>query len=114
MVALVEIQDQLDGTDGFAVQSRDGRVGTVEEIWLDRSEKPCALAVRTPDGRRGLLLGEQVITIDREGQWVVVSPDAELRELDAPRLALDGRTRVAASWQTTGKFLSRPYDRRRR
>ena len=65
MIAFAETHHPFDGTDGFTVECRDGRVGSVEEIWLDPSGRARALVVRPPDGKRGVLLHEHVITIDR-------------------------------------------------
>jgi hypothetical protein len=39
----------LESCDGFAVETPDGLLGWVEETWLDRSDHPAALAVRTSD-----------------------------------------------------------------
>jgi len=90
----------LRNADGYMVESPHGDVGEVEEVWLD-PDGPCALAVRVKDGRRALLLDRDVLAVDREHRWVVVPEDAQLLELDAPRLRTDGAT-PAASWSTTG------------
>ena len=107
---------ELRDTDGYVIESPNGDVGLVEEVWLN-GEGPCALAVRLEDGRRALLLDRDVLTIDREHHWVVVPEDTRLLELDMPRLAaLDGE--LAALWATTGEVVTtapppRPRARRR-
>jgi hypothetical protein len=106
MAAIAGEDQRLVETDGFVVESSDGDVGLVEEVWLGEANEPHALAVRTTEGRHGLLLGEDVLAVDRENHWVVVSPETVLLELGAPRLQTaqeeDGATRQTASWTTTG------------
>jgi hypothetical protein len=94
----------LRNADGYVVESAHGDVGEVEEVWLD-PDGPCALAVRVKDGRRALLLDRDVVTVDPEHRWVVVPEEAQLLELDAPRLSADGGT-PAASWSTTGNRIA--------
>jgi len=93
----------LRNADGYVVESPHGDVGEVEEVWLDHDD-PCALAVRVKDGRRALLLSRDVVAVDREHRWVVVPEEAELLELDAPRLRAGDAP--AASWSTTGNVVS--------
>ena len=100
MTTLVRTTD-LHETEGFDLESADGAIGRVEEVWLGPGEEPQALAVRMTDGSRALLLEENVVAVDREHHWVVVGPHPELLELDAPRLESTGG-RPAASWATTG------------
>jgi hypothetical protein len=100
LTAAAHVQPELSDTDGYVVESPDGDVGRVEEIWLD-GDGPCALAVRLEDGRRALLLGRDVLTVEREHRWVVVPEDVRLLELDVPRLAMQ-EGNLAASWATTG------------
>jgi hypothetical protein len=94
---------ELRTTDGYVVESPHGDVGRVEEIWLD-GNGPQALAVRLEDGRRALLLERDVLSVDREHEWVVVPEDARLLELAAPRLTSD-HGRLSASWATTGEVV---------
>ena len=103
MTTLVHTTD-LHDTEGFDLESVDGAIGRVEEIWLGPGEEPQALAIRITDGSRALLLDEDVVAVDREHRWVVVGPDPGLLELDAPRLASTGG-RPAASWATTGVVI---------
>jgi hypothetical protein len=95
---------ELQSCDGFAVEGRGGVLGWVEETWLDASGHPGALAVRTPDGRRALLLTDAVTAVDPGTQEVLVEADTTLLELDAPRLEDDGGA-VAALWRTTGAVV---------
>src|SRR5206468_4422872 len=75
----------LEESEGYTVESPNGSIGWVEEVWLGERSEPHALAMRTIDGTRALLLAEQVAAVDREHGWVVVEPDPRLRELDPPR-----------------------------
>jgi hypothetical protein len=103
---------RLHGTDGYVVETAAGDVGWVEELWLGEEDEPRAVAVRTSDGRHGLLLDEQVLAVDRENHWIVVPPEPTLLELDAPRIVADGST-PSASWTTTGAEFPAPARRRR-
>jgi hypothetical protein len=95
---------ELRSCDGFTVEAPDGCLGWVEETWLDSGDHPGALAVRTPDGRRALLLAEAVQAVDADAQEVLIASDAALLELDAPRIAsADGG--VVASWRSTGETV---------
>ncbi len=78
---------ELQSCDGFTVEAPGGLLGYVEETWLDGSDHPGALAVRTCDGRRALL-----------------PADVRLLELDAPRIASSDGT-LAAAWRTTGAVV---------
>jgi hypothetical protein len=90
----------------FVVESADGELGRVEEIWLGPDEEPQAVAVRMNDGNRVLLLDEDVEAVDRERRWVVARPGADLLELEFPRLAArDPEGHLAASWSTTGSVV---------
>src|SRR6266542_4410882 len=103
--------EHLRDADGFLVESADGDVGWVEEVWLDDHDEPRALALQTLDGRHALLRAEDVLAVDPEQHWVVVPVGQELLELDAPRVT-SGNGRVVASWRTTGAVLSAPSEPR--
>ena len=103
-MASAQTYDELRDADGFVVESSAGDIGWVEEVWIGESGDPQALAVRTADGRHGLLLPTEVLAVDREQRWVVVPPEPGLLELDAPRVTGVGSARtepLAASWTTT-------------
>jgi hypothetical protein len=101
----VEQLERLAGTDGFVVESSEGELGWVEEVWVGDGNEPRALAVCTGDGKRGLILAKDVLAVDRDNDWVIVRPQPELLELSAPRLALVDDGTVAASWATTGQTI---------
>jgi hypothetical protein len=118
MTATESPERTLAGTDGYVVESTEGDLGWVEEVWIDEANEPGALAVLTNDGRHGLLRSEDVVAVDREYRWVVVQSDPELLELDPPRMVEsnegDEPGRLAASWTTTGDVLRLAPRRRRR
>jgi hypothetical protein len=104
MSTLAEAHERLRETDGFVVESPAGDIGWVEEVWLGEEGWPRALAVRTGDGRHGLLRDEDVVAVDREKRWVVVPEEPTLLALEAPRLsASDG---LVASWRATDERLA--------
>jgi hypothetical protein len=109
MVAVVPEDPRLYDTEGFVVESSEGDLGWVEEVWVGDANEPRALAVRTAEGRHGLLLGAEVLAVDRENHWVVVPPRPALLELARPRLVSEGgggsETAISASWATTGEVL---------
>src|SRR5215831_4727434 len=100
MVTATETNERLLETDGYVVESAAGDLGWVEEVWIDDEGEAEAVAVRTADGRHGLLLADDVLTVDRESRWVVVDEDTKLLELAAPRLNREGG-RLTSSWGTT-------------
>jgi hypothetical protein len=111
MAAVVE--RRAADCDGFRVESPNGLVGWVEETWRSATGESTALAVRTIDGRRGLLLVEDIETVLDESEEVVVGSHSALLELDAPRVDTivnggGGPSVVSASWQTTGATLEPP------
>jgi hypothetical protein len=95
---------QLHSCDGFTVESPDGCLGWVEETWLDSDDHPAAVAVRTADGRRALLLAEAVEAVDPDAQEVLVGAGVDLLALEPPRLASADGT-VAATWRATSEHL---------
>jgi hypothetical protein len=92
---------QLQTCDGFTVESPDGCLGWVEETWLGADGHPAALAVRTADGRRALLLTDEVLAVDPDAQEVLVGEDADLRALEPPRLT----SADTATWHATDEHL---------
>lgn len=108
MAISAEASPRLYDTDGFLVESPAGDLGWVEEVWLGDGGEPKAVAVRTADGRHGLLLDEDIVSVDREQRWVVVPEEPKLLELGAPRIAPESSSRgaLAALWATTGSALT--------
>jgi hypothetical protein len=102
---------ELRGTDGFVVESPEGGLGFVEEVWLDDHGQPHALAVTTTDGRHGLLLRDEVVAVDQENRWVVVGHSPTLLELQPPRIeegVEGGGQPLVARWETTGEVVPAP------
>ena len=99
---------ELTGCEGFRVEAPPGLLGWVEEPWLGAGGEPAALAVRMIDGRDGLLLREDVESVVREHELVVMRGEARLLELDAPRLDPASQNGLTASWRTTGETLDPP------
>ncbi len=101
------LRHELLASDGFQVVAPDARVGTVEEIWLGKDGEPTGVAIRARDGRRGLVLVDDVAGLDADRRWLVVGPDAEVLELELPRIVrpADGSGRVQAAWSTNGTTL---------
>jgi hypothetical protein len=86
------------------VESAERLLGWVEETWLGASDEPVALAVRTVDGRDGLLVAEDVEAVARESELVTMRPGTRLLELQLPRVEASGN-RLVASWRATGDPL---------
>jgi hypothetical protein len=79
--------DRLREVEGFRVESPDGELGWVEEIWVGNDDEPCALAIQTTNGRHALVLGNEVVAVHRDRHWLVVVPRAAaLRELAPPHV----------------------------
>jgi hypothetical protein len=101
----------LSRCEGFRVESPPGFHGWVEETWLGAADEPAALAVRMVDGRDGLLLAEDVETLDRDRRLLAMRPDARLLELDPPRIDTESANGISASWRTTGELSELPVSR---
>lgn len=97
---------RLSACDGFRVEAPRGLLGWVEEAWLGADDEAAALAVRTLDGQRGLLLADDVVSVLDDEETVVIEAGARLLELRAPRL--DGNPPFRASWSTTGATIDPP------
>jgi hypothetical protein len=102
------VRRELNGCEGFRLESPEGLLGWVEESWLGASEEPVALAIRTIDGRDGLLLAEDVEAVAHESELLTMRADARLLELDIPRVETASASGLAASWRTTGELLEPP------
>ena len=96
---------QIGTCDGYTVEAPAGCLGWVEETWLDADGRPAAAAVRTPDGRRGLLLLDAVQAADPDAQELIVGGDTTLLELEAPRIAHDGGA-VTATWRASAEPMA--------
>ena len=102
------VPGRLLGGDGVRVGSREGLLGWVEEAWLGPSGEQTALAIRTIDGRRGLLVAGEIETIILEDELVVMRRGGRLLELDVPHVEkalVEGVAVLSASWETTGEVL---------
>lgn len=99
------VRRELAGCEGFRLDSPEGLIGWVEETWLDASGEPVALAIRTVDGRDGLLLAEDVDHLDPDSEQLDMRAGASLLELEAPRVEAASSNGLAASWRTTGTPL---------
>jgi hypothetical protein len=102
------VRDELAACEGFRVESPLGLLGWVEETWLGAEGETVALAVRTIDGRDGLLLAEDVELIARERELVSMRGQSRLLELDVPRVEPPSNGGLSASWRTTGEVLEPP------
>jgi hypothetical protein len=99
----------LRGCDGFRAEAPHGLVGWVEETWLGPDGTAAAVALRLLDGRRALLLADDVEVVVPESGELFVRDGASMLGLDAPRLEQLGRDGVvAAHWETTGEVLEPP------
>jgi len=98
----------LAASDGYRVLAQAGTIGRVEEIWLGEHEEPLAVVVRLGDGRRGLLLGEDVAAVSTDDRSITVAPEGSLLHLDAPHLEHTADGTPAASWRATGIPLELP------
>jgi hypothetical protein len=96
---------ETESCDGYAVEAPAGCLGWVEETWLDAGGHRAAVAVRTPDGQRALLLAEEVRAVDPDAQEVLVGADTELLALESPRVtSLDGT--ISATWEASDVHLA--------
>src|SRR5262249_57900861 len=101
----VVARHELAHCEGFRVEAPNGLLGWVEEPWLGPGDVPAALAVRTIDGRDGLLLTEDVAIVDRHAERLRMRPGARLLELEIPRVAAGSSNGLVASWRATGAPL---------
>ena len=102
------VRRELTGCEGFRLEAPEGLFGWVEETWLGTSDEPVALAIRTIDGRDGLLVVEDVEAVAQESERITMREGARLLELDIPRVESASANRFAASWRTTGDVLDPP------
>ncbi len=103
------VRSDLASCEGFRLESSEGLLGWIEETWLDASNEPVAFAIRTVDGREGLLLGKDVDAVTRDFELVTMRGEASLLELDLPRVeTASSNGSLSASWRTTGEPLDPP------
>jgi hypothetical protein len=98
--------------DGFSVVGPEGPIGVVEEAWLGERDQLAGLAVRLPNGLRGLLLADDVQAVLEDDGEVLVEPGRRLLELAVPRLERADGGHVAAHWETTGELIAPEPERR--
>jgi hypothetical protein len=105
-------RNELPACDGFRVESPNGPVGWVEEVWLGRPNEPSAFALRLFDGRHGLLTDADVVAVLPEDALVVTGPDPAMLELGPPRVerwsTANGHVDLTATWSTTGAVIELP------
>lgn len=99
------VRHRLARCEGFRLEGPKGLLGWVEETWLGEGDEPVALAIRTIDGRDGLLPVEDVEALDREAERLRMRAGARLLELDIPRVDPASSNGLVASWRTTGAPL---------
>jgi hypothetical protein len=74
----------LDRCEGFRVESPDGFVGWVEEVWYGASDEPEAVVVRSRDcARRVVSIPDGVVRVQPHRESVVLRSHPEMIELDA-------------------------------
>jgi len=102
------VRDELNGCEGFRLESPEGLLGWVEETWLGAAGEPVALVIRTVDGRDGLLPAEGVEIVAHESEFLTMRAGTRLLELDLPRVETTSSNGLSASWRTTGAVLEPP------
>jgi hypothetical protein len=98
----------IGNCDGYSVATPAGVVGWVEEIWLDDSDSAMALAVRLVDGRRGLLVREEIDEVAHERRTVSIRTGAHILRLGSPHVHDGANGARVASWAATGAELELP------
>jgi hypothetical protein len=98
----------IGNCDGYSVATPAGLVGWVEEIWLDDADSAMALAVRLVDGRRGLLVHDEIAEVAHEHRTVSIATDAHILRLGSPHVHHGPDGTPVASWAATGAELELP------
>src|SRR5262245_3792032 len=78
----------IGNIDGFRVEAPGGRIGWVEEMWLDDEGATTAAVVRLPNACRGLLVHDEIEEILPDVRAIRVRRDVRLLELDPPHLGV--------------------------
>jgi hypothetical protein len=94
--------------DGFRVEAPGGRIGWVEEMWVDDEGETTAVVVRLPNAQRGLLVRDDIDEILSEELTIAVRPEARFLELEPPHLGTAADGALTASWATSGNALDVP------
>jgi hypothetical protein len=98
----------IGNCDGYTVATPAGVVGWVEELWLDDSDAAAALAVRLLDGRRGLLVRNEIDEVAHERRTVTIDSRARILRLEPPHVHDGPDGAQVASWAATGAQLELP------
>ena len=98
----------IGNIDFFCVVTPGGRIGWVEEMWLDDEGETTAVAVRLPNAKRGLVVRDDIDEILPEERTIAVRPDARLLELEPPHLNAGADGTFTASWTASRKALVVP------
>jgi hypothetical protein len=98
----------IGNCDGYSVATPAGMVGWVEEMWLDDSDSATALVVRLLDGRRGLLVRDEIDEVAHERRAVTIATDARILRLEPPHVHNGSHRAPVASWAATGATLELP------
>jgi hypothetical protein len=98
----------IGNIDGFYVRTPGGRIGWVEEVWLDDEGETTAVAVRLPNTQRGLVFRDDIDEILPEELTIAVRSGARLLELEPPHLNPGADGTFTASWTASGKALAVP------
>jgi hypothetical protein len=77
-------------------------------MWLDDSDRTTALAVRLLDGRRGLLVRDEIDEVAHERREVTIGTGARILRLEAPHVHDGAEGTPVASWAATGAPLDLP------
>jgi hypothetical protein len=98
----------IGNLDGFRVVAPGGRLGWVEEMWLDDEGQTTAVVVCLPNAQRGLLVHDEIDEIRPEELTIAVRADARVLQLDPPHLDTGAHGALVASWATSGATLALP------
>ena len=104
----VDAGTPIGNLDGFRVLAPGGRIGRVEEMWLDDEGQMTAVVVCLPNAQRGLLVHDEIDEIRPEELTIAVRADARVLQLDPPHLNTGVHGALVASWATSGATLALP------
>ncbi len=98
----------IGNCDGYSVATPAGVIGWVEELWLDDDETVTAVVVRLVDGRRGLLMSEQIGEVAHDRRTLAIGSDARILRLEPPHVHRTPDGAPVASWSASGAPLKLP------